>query len=395
MSKKTISIIFSEWTDEFITTLIRSKSLCVALFSTNGELIFANDSMSALFKAEPFKSFINPTFDNLLLSDNSVPLIFEGFLTLGDYSSINTSLWAQVYRKENRLLVLGGVNAATLLDQNETMHQLNREINNIQRLLIKEKHSLEKTLIQLNEANAQLEKLNIDKDRFISILGHDLKNLFNNLLGFSELLTEDIRNLNTNEIEDIAKNINITAKITNKLLEDILLWVRTQQGKIPFKPQILNFRDICNNILEVLKPNADAKKIKINYSSTDDLNVFADDDMLKTVLRNLVSNAIKYTNKNGEVNINAEENFGNIIISVSDNGIGIANDELTKLFNISEVITTKGTANERGTGLGLLICKDFVVKHGGKIWVESEVGKGSDFKFTLPISIEQARGINN
>jgi len=395
MSKKTISIIFSEWTDEFITTLIRSKSLCVALFSTNGELIFANDSMSALFKAEPFKSFINPTFDNLLLSDNSVPLIFEGFLTLGDYSSINTSLWAQVYRKENRLLVLGGVNAATLLDQNETMHQLNREINNIQRLLIKEKHSLEKTLIQLNEANAQLEKLNIDKDRFISILGHDLKNLFNNLLGFSELLTEDIRNLNTNEIEDIAKNINITAKITNKLLEDILLWVRTQQGKIPFKPQILNFRDICNNILEVLKPNADAKKIKINYSSTDDLNVFADDDMLKTVLRNLVSNAIKYTNKNGEVNINAEENFGNIIISVSDNGIGIANDELTKLFNISEVITTKGTANERGTGLGLLLCKDFVVKHGGKIWVESEVGKGSDFKFTLPISIEQARGINN
>jgi signal transduction histidine kinase len=117
--------------------------------------------------------------------------------------------------------------------------------------------------------------------------------------------------------------------------------------------------------------------------------------MLKTVLRNLVSNAIKYTNKNGEVNINAEENFGNIIISVSDNGIGIANDELTKLFNISEVITTKGTANERGTGLGLLLCKDFVVKHGGKIWVESEVGKGSDFKFTLPISIEQARGINN
>jgi len=395
MSKKTISAIYTEWSDEFITTIIRSKSLCVSLFSTNGELIFANDSMSVLFKAEPFKSFINPTFDSLLLSDNSIPLIFEGFLTLGDYSSINTSLWAQVYRKENRLLVLGGVNAATLLLQNETMHQLNREINNIQRLLMKEKHSLEKTLIQLNEANAQLKKINIDKDRFISILGHDLKNLFNNLLGFSELLTEDIRNLKTDEIEDIAKNINTTVKITDKLLEDILLWARTQQGKIPFKPQILNFGNICKNILEVLKPNADAKKIKINYSSSSHISVFADCDMLKTILRNLVSNAIKYTKKSGEVNISAEENSGNITISVSDNGIGIANDELTKLFNISEVITTKGTANETGTGLGLLLCKDFVEKHGGKIWVESEAGKGSNFKFTLPISIEQVSDINN
>jgi len=145
----------------------------------------------------------------------------------------------------------------------------------------------------------------------------------------------------------------------------------------------------------VLKPNADAKKIKINYSSSSHISVFADCDMLKTILRNLVSNAIKYTKKSGEVNISAEENSGNITISVSDNGIGIANDELTKLFNISEVITTKGTANETGTGLGLLLCKDFVEKHGGKIWVESEAGKGSNFKFTLPISIEQVSDINN
>jgi signal transduction histidine kinase len=108
-----------------------------------------------------------------------------------------------------------------------------------------------------------------------------------------------------------------------------------------------------------------------------------------------LSNAIKFTNNNGTININAEENSENVTISVSDNGIGIAPDNLTKLFDIAQVLTTKGTAEETGTGLGLLLCKEFVEKHGGKIWVESEVGKGSNFKFTMPIFIEQANDINN
>jgi two-component system sensor histidine kinase/response regulator len=391
MKNKEISSILSGWTNEFVTTLIRSKSLCVALFSTNGELIYANDSMSVLLMAEPFKSFINPTFDKLLLSDNSVPLIFEGFLTLGDYSSINTSLWTQVYRKENKLLVMGGVNAATLLEQNEIMHQLNREINNIQRELLKEKHSLQKTIIQLNEAYVQLEKLNINKDRFISILGHDLKNPFNNILGFSEILTNEIEGLHKDKIKDIAKNINKSARITNKLLEDILMWARTQQGKIAFEPQSLNFKDICLETLEILNRAADAKNISVNCIAADKLNVFADINMLNTVLRNLISNAIKFTNHGGAIKILAVQNSGNVTISVSDNGVGIPPDNLAKLFDISQVLTTTGTAEETGTGLGLLLCKEFVEKHGETIWVESEMGKGSSFKFTLPLTTDQAK----
>ncbi|HEX7468424.1 MAG TPA: PAS domain-containing sensor histidine kinase [Methanobacterium sp.] len=247
----------------------------------------------------------------------------------------------------------------------------------------------------LKESEIKLRQLNIDKDRFISILGHDLKNPFNNILGFSEILTDEIESLKKEEIKDIAKNINKSAQVTNNLLEEILLWARTQQGKIPFKPQILSFRDICKNILELLKPNAIAKNILINYSATDHINVFADIDMLKTVLRNLVLNAIKFTNNGGAIKINAEENSKNVTISVLDNGIGISPENLTKLFDISEVTTTKGTAKETGTGLGLLLCKEFVEKHGGRIWVESEVGKGSDFKFTMPIFTEQANAINN
>ncbi len=234
----------------------------------------------------------------------------------------------------------------------------------------------------------RLHQLNADKDRFISILGHDLKNPFNSILGFSELLSSGIDSLNSDEIKEIAGHINKSARITNNLLEAILMWARTQQGKIPFNPQNLRFADICMNILEVLNPNAKEKNITINYSSADHINVFADIDMLNTVLRNLVSNAIKFTSNGGAININAEENSDNVIISVSDNGIGIAQDELNKLFDISEVLTTKGTAGETGTGLGLMICKEFVEKHNGKIWVKSKEGFGSTFIFTLPIKAQ-------
>jgi PAS domain S-box-containing protein len=251
------------------------------------------------------------------------------------------------------------------------------------------------TELILKENEKKLQQLNADKDRFISILGHDLKGPFNNLLGLSEVLTEDIRKLDIDQIEDIALNIDKSARITNNLLEDILIWARNQQGSIPFKPQNLSFVDICKDILKTLNSNADIKNITIDYSNIDHLTVFADSDMLKAVLRNLVSNAIKFTNYGGAIYINAEQNSKNVTISVSDNGIGIKPDDLTKLFDISEVHSTKGTSKETGTGLGLLLCKEFVEKHGGKIWVESEVGKGSDFKFTLPIFTEQAKSINN
>jgi signal transduction histidine kinase len=237
--------------------------------------------------------------------------------------------------------------------------------------------------------NQELQKLNADKDRFIAILGHDLRSPFSNLLGLSEILTEDIRKLDIDEIEDIVKHINISARITYNLVDDILLWARAQQGKIQFKPQIVSFIENCKNILEVYKPNADAKNITINYSPEDHINVYADIDMLKAVLRNLVSNAIKYTKSGGTISITAEQTDSNVTISVSDNGIGITSDDLTKLFDISQILSTTGTAKETGTGLGLLLCKEFVEKHGGKIWVESEVGKGSDFKFTLPLFTKQ------
>lgn len=244
-------------------------------------------------------------------------------------------------------------------------------------------YSLER--VKAEKGELRLHQLNADKDRFISILSHDLRSPFNNLLGLSDVLTENIHQLKIDEINTLANQIKTTARSTYNLLDDLLMWARSQQDRIPFNPQILSFRDICTSVLEPLNPIAYAKTITITYSAPDGTKIFADTDMIKTVLRNLVSNAIKFTNTGGTIIINAEEDPENITISISDNGIGIAFADLKKLFNISEVLSTKGTANEKGTGLGLLLCREFVEKHGGKIWVVSEVGKGSAFKFTLPL----------
>lgn len=250
---------------------------------------------------------------------------------------------------------------------------------------ITERKKAEKAIREIGD---KLFHLNADKDRFISILSHDLRSPFNALLGLSEVLKEDVRKLDINGIENIANDINTTAQRTYNLLEDILTWARAQQGKISFEPQILSFAEICIDIHKTLNLAANAKNITLDYLKADHIYVFADINMLKTILRNLVSNAIKFTNNGGTINISAIQSDSDITISVSDNGIGIPPDSLAKLFDISEVLSTKGTADETGTGLGLLLCKEFVEKHGGRIWVESEVGKGSEFKFTLPFNAE-------
>jgi len=236
---------------------------------------------------------------------------------------------------------------------------------------------------ELKFKNEQLVKANSDKDRFMSILAHDLRSPFNTILGFLQLLAENIRYYDMDTIEQQLKLVNESAQNTYHLLDDILMWARSQSGKIPYEPKELNFTAVCSDIIGILKPNADAKKIGLNYSSIEEIAVWADIDMLKTILRNLISNAIKFTNPGGQIYVIAEADKTAITISVSDNGVGIAPEVKNQLFDISQTHTTNGTASESGTGLGLFLCKDFVEKHGGKIWVESAEGKGSTFNFTL------------
>lgn len=241
------------------------------------------------------------------------------------------------------------------------------------------------------EQNSRLQKLTNelsqaikDKDLFISILAHDLKNPFNALLGFSDLLIANLHSYGMVEIEKQLKIIQKTSHQTYSLLEDLLLWSKAQAGILPFQPEEIIFEKICLELINDIKYQADSKQIEIKVNQKTNNSLFVDLQMFKTILRNLVSNAIKFTSPHGKISIVAYNQNGTIRVSVADTGTGMDEETKSRLFIPSQPYSTKGTGGEKGTGLGLLLCKNFVEKHGGEIWVESEAGKGSNFQFTIP-----------
>jgi signal transduction histidine kinase len=238
----------------------------------------------------------------------------------------------------------------------------------------------------VKENEQQLKRLNTDKDRFIRIIGHDLSSPFNTLLGLSTLLLRKIHKYDKDKIKQNIEIINLTARNTYNLLCDLLLWSKSQAGKLPFEPENIKFNDICNKVVKEKQVQANHKDIKIRYFAPESTLLYADTNMLKTILRNLISNAIKFTHQGGKVEIRAYLDKQSTVINVADNGIGITEDTQRKLWDFANPLTTPGTNKEKGTGLGLLLCKEFVEHHGGEIWVESEPGKGSEFKFSLPVN---------
>jgi len=231
---------------------------------------------------------------------------------------------------------------------------------------------------ELNESNAS-------KDKFFSIIAHDLKNPFQTIIGFSEMQKEEAQSGDSARVKEYAGLINISAIQTLRLLENLLEWANSQTGKIQFNPVSINLSEIFNEEFIVLNDMAKGKNIELKSFINDNLTFIADKNMIKTILRNLTSNAIKFTPKNGKVEVKAIIDNNHVEISVSDSGIGMTKDTIAKLFRIDTNLSTRGTENEKGTGLGLILCKEFVEKHGGKIWVESEDGKGSIFRFILPL----------
>lgn len=243
-----------------------------------------------------------------------------------------------------------------------------------------------KAELLLKERESQLRELNSTKDKLFSIIAHDLRSPFNSILGFSELLIENPRSFDVSESEEYLGMINSTAKNTLILLENLLAWAKSQTGNIICNPEKTNFSAIVSEILDISKSIAKIKNISLKHIQTDTIEVYVDVNMLKTILRNLISNAIKYTHSNGEIVLSAVQNKNNIEISVADNGVGMSEETQSKLFKFESIVTTTGTANEKGSGLGLILCKEFVEKHGGEIWVKSEPEKGSAFIFSLPFS---------
>lgn len=250
---------------------------------------------------------------------------------------------------------------------------------------------LQRAKEKAEESEAQLKELNATKDKLFSIIAHDLRSPFNSILGFSELLIENINDFEIAQSKKLLGIINSSAKNTLVLLDNLLAWAKSQTGQIIFKPEKIALSATINEIIEISNANAKIKNITLNYLQSDINEIYADKNMFMTIIRNLITNAIKFTNSNGKIDIYSIQNQGKIEIAVSDNGIGMNEETRNKLFSLDTNLTTNGTANEKGSGLGLVLCKEFVEKHGGKIWVESTVGKGSDFRFTMPLNQE----INN
>lgn len=239
---------------------------------------------------------------------------------------------------------------------------------------------------ELSETKVRLEKTNSEKDKFFSIIAHDLKSPFSGFIGLTKIIAEDINELSTFEIQEHSKSMLDSANNLFSLLENLLEWSRMQRDMIKFTPKISSLTSIVLHNIEIERITALNKDIRIESNITDDIQIMCDEFMLNTVLRNLISNAIKFTKKGGKIVIGTrlklDDGFAEVYIR--DNGIGMSASLIDKLFKIDQEVSRPGTDNETSTGLGLLLCKDFIEKHEGKIWAESIVGMGSTFHIVLP-----------
>lgn len=331
----------------------------------------------------------NRTVNDLAIpEDHSVSLSFIQ-QALRNRNQSKADFIRRYYHKSGKIITCQ-ISSSLMYDEQDKPLFFISHIKDITRRIESEK-ALKELNNKLAETVNELKKSNAAKDKLIRIIGHDLKNHFNAVLGFSEFLYENVHTDSADEIEMQASIIYQSSKNAYKLLENLLDWAISQTDCISFNPQTLSFKDILTEVLNYSAALAKSKDITITHNPTVSSEVFADANMLRTVLRNLIGNAIKFTNEHGEIKITTQHTGDETLITVSDTGIGIAPENAKKLFLLEEMISIPDEdAPKGGTGLGLLLCKEFVNKHGGEIWVESVPGKGSNFKFTLP-----ARPLNN
>jgi signal transduction histidine kinase len=236
----------------------------------------------------------------------------------------------------------------------------------------------------IEKSEQELRLLNAAKNKFFSIIAHDLKNPFHNVMGYSYLLSKDYDRFTEVERKKFAFDIYHSTNNIFRLLQNLLEWSRSQTGRLKFTPIEVDFKRVLENSLSVLNALAEQKNITIKFNYNENLKIYADPLMIETVLRNLINNAIKFTPDSGLIQITAREIEDHISVSINDSGVGISEEDVQNLFRIDSKVKRKGTNNEDGSGLGLIICKEFVDKNNGKLWVQSIPGKGSSFFFTVP-----------
>ena len=294
------------------------------------------------------------------------------------------------------IIVFTGITIYTIISVNQYT-QANKKLSFKNQLLkqsrkeiIEHKRKIEQQKGDLEQQTKSLQELNETKDRFFSIISHDLKSPFNALLGLTELLQLERKDMSDAELGKLIDLINQSSEQAYNLVLNLLEWSRSQTNEIEFKPIQLNLTKLVYENVEFVKTPATNKGINILIENKLEENyVFADQNMINTVIRNLISNAIKYT-ENGEIRIKTDCSTTDCKLSISDTGIGISKESMKKLFDTNNNILAAGTKGEKGTGLGLVLCKEFIEKNQGELFVESTVNKGSTFSFSLPLFIDKS-----
>jgi len=392
----------------FFNYLQYFDALLIGLLWTFGFIMMLNQRLNAetneakthfeqVFNTSPDAVLITRLSDGLLVDCNESFTKILGFSKddIRDKSTLDIHLWKKFsdriefvntvnehgycnnyeigLQSKDRDTIIGLI-SAKLIMLKDTPHILSVISDITERKAVEEEIRLK---------NSELQKLNSEKDKFFSIIAHDLKSPFNSIIGFSDLLVEQVRERDFEGIEEYARVILSSSERVMNLLTNLMEWTRSQTGRMNFNPKEIDLVNLINDNLQLFDKIAEQKSITITSDLPTSLTVQADESMINTVVRNLISNAIKFTHPGGEIALSVEGKEREVIVSVRDTGVGIPQSTIEKLFRIDENFSTTGTQKEVGTGLGLILCKEFVEKHNGKIWVESEQGKGSTFIFSL------------
>ncbi|MFP4468307.1 MAG: sensor histidine kinase [Bacteroidales bacterium] len=387
--------LLTRWQSEIENAALSSGALCIAVFSTEDRsLLFGNNAFRLLMHGTASETLINPSFDDLLAfpspPDAAEP-IYEGMLTIGSESQINTTIQTRVFRKDGQLLITGEVDLNRIVKQNQQMAELNRETNNLQRQLTKEKILLEQTLADLKEANEQLAILHEEKNRFMNMAAHDLRNPISAAISYADVLINDPDSFPRTQQQQFLRNIEERLQFSLRLMTELLDISKIDAGNVKLKRELNDYTSLLRNTVGFNQIVAKYKNIEIRLECPEHPWHFVfDRNKIEQALNNLISNAIKYSHRNSTVIVRATEEDMYARTAVIDKGLGIKENELPYIFQPFHKSSTRPTAGESSTGLGLAISKKIIEEHGGKLQVNSKKGEGSCFSFLLPVQDKTA-----
>ena len=372
-----------------IAKLMLAENLYIALYDEKNDLItfpyfvdLYDDQPEPRKPGKGFTEYVLKKGETALLSPEEIDVLYDkGIVNLLGSESIDW-LGVPLKVKGNTIGVLAVQSYDT--DKRYTTTDANiLEFVSTQIASVIHRKQYEDEIL---DSQQKLEEMNASKDRLFSIIAHDLKSPFTALLGFSELMSIEAEMLSKDEVKSYSESIYKVARNVHNLLENLLHWSRFQTGRFTLKQEEIKIKPLFNEVINLFGNNAKSKNIKLTgYCNEDDV-AFADIGMIQSTLRNLVSNAIKFTNDGGQITLSARKDDTFLYITVEDNGVGIGKANISKIFRIDLQYTTSGTSNEKGTGLGLLLTKEMVEKNGGEITVESKRGSGSKFTFSIPLN---------